>query len=194
MLFGGIPGIVCEDCTTGNYLVLAIEGVFEIPKESGKVFTVGQSVYIQGGQATDIEGSDALYFGMCMEDESTTVYVKLDDFPARTEHKYVALLTQTGTNAPVATILKNTLGAIVWGYTSPGVYTATLAGAFTATTAVKIANAGIGVHSPEIMEALHTSGDVITVRTFLQDVGATDNDMAGTNAILSGTLIEITVY
>lgn len=36
---------------------------------------------------------------------------------------YTALLTQTGTNPPVATILENNLGNITFGYTSPGNYT-----------------------------------------------------------------------
>ena len=51
---------------------------------------------------------------------------------AATEPKvYVALLSQTGTNAPVATVLKNTLGGVpVWSYVSAGVYRASLAGAF----------------------------------------------------------------
>jgi hypothetical protein len=45
---------------------------------------------------------------------------------------YVALLTQTGTSAPVATVLANTLGGtVVWTRDSAGNYTGTLAGAFT---------------------------------------------------------------
>jgi hypothetical protein len=43
---------------------------------------------------------------------------------------YTALLTQTGINAPVATVLENTLGSIVWGYAQSGGYTGTLIGAF----------------------------------------------------------------
>jgi len=35
---------------------------------------------------------------------------------------YVALLTQTGTNAPVATVLENTLGDLSYTYFSPGLY------------------------------------------------------------------------
>jgi len=47
--------------------------------------------------------------------------------------RYVALLTQTGTDAPVATVLTNTLsGPIVWTYNDVGSYTGTLTGAFTA--------------------------------------------------------------
>jgi hypothetical protein len=47
--------------------------------------------------------------------------------------EYVAFITQTGTNAPVATVVKNTLGgSVVWAYDGVGAYTATLAGAFSA--------------------------------------------------------------
>lgn len=45
---------------------------------------------------------------------------------------YRALLTQTGTSAPVATVLENTLGDdIVWTRGGAGQYTGTLNGAFT---------------------------------------------------------------
>lgn len=37
--------------------------------------------------------------------------------------KYVAILTQTGTDAPVATELENTIGTMTWAYVSTGVYT-----------------------------------------------------------------------
>ena len=46
---------------------------------------------------------------------------------------YTALLTQTGTNAPVATILQNTLGGIpIFSYVSTGEYNITLTGKLTA--------------------------------------------------------------
>ena len=45
--------------------------------------------------------------------------------------KYVALLTQVGSNPPTAVILENTLGGIpVWTYSTNGTYIATLSGAF----------------------------------------------------------------
>ena len=45
---------------------------------------------------------------------------------------YTALLTQTGTNDPVATVLENTLGGtVVWSRLGTGSFRATLAGAFT---------------------------------------------------------------
>lgn len=46
--------------------------------------------------------------------------------------EYVALLTQSGTDAPVATVLENTLGGeIVWTYEDAGTYMGTLLNAFT---------------------------------------------------------------
>lgn len=45
---------------------------------------------------------------------------------------YTALLSQSGTSAPTATVLENTLGGtVVWTRSSAGVYAATLAGGFT---------------------------------------------------------------
>ena len=45
---------------------------------------------------------------------------------------YTALVSQSGTSAPTAIVLRNTLGGTVtWAYTGVGTYTATLTGAFT---------------------------------------------------------------
>jgi hypothetical protein len=44
---------------------------------------------------------------------------------------YVATIHQSGSSAPVATIIDNDIGNIVWTRTGPGVYVATLSGAFT---------------------------------------------------------------
>lgn len=63
---------------------------------------------------------------------SNQVVVKSQlDAAARPYKVYTALISQTGTNAPVATVLENTLGGtVVWSRTSTGVYRADLSGAF----------------------------------------------------------------
>ncbi len=59
----------------------------------------------------------------------------------QTAKRYTAVLTQTGTNAPVATVIENTLGGtLVWTYSAPGVYIGTLAAAFTNATFCIMAN------------------------------------------------------
>lgn len=66
----------------------------------------------------------------------TTDFADMDDIiePAAggtSYNLYSALLSQSGTDAPVATVLENTLGGtVVWSYNSQGDYAATLTGAF----------------------------------------------------------------
>ena len=60
-----------------------------------------------------------------------TVATTTDVAAARPYKVYTALLSQLGTNAPVATVLENTLGGtVVWTRTDVGVYRGTLAGYF----------------------------------------------------------------
>lgn len=40
--------------------------------------------------------------------------------------KYIALLSQSGTNPPVSTVLENTIGNIVWAYEGLGQYSGTI--------------------------------------------------------------------
>ena len=66
-------------------------------------------------------------------------------YPAGTKI-YMALLTQSGTDAPVATVLQNTLGGTVaFTYSGEGDYSGTLAGAFLAAkTVVSFSNPRYG--------------------------------------------------
>ena len=56
---------------------------------------------------------------LILVDESLNQTTPVDPRPYKV---YTALLTQSGTNAPVATVLENTLGDIQFGYSSPGHY------------------------------------------------------------------------
>jgi hypothetical protein len=49
-----------------------------------------------------------------------------------TYKKYIALITQTSTNAPTVIELENTIGPIIWTRSAVGIYNGTLTGAFTA--------------------------------------------------------------
>jgi hypothetical protein len=60
----------------------------------------------------------------------TTDELQIINTDSRPYKVYTALLTQTVTNAPVATVLENTLGNIVWSYSSEGNYIGTLSGSF----------------------------------------------------------------
>ncbi len=115
------------------------------------------------------------------------------------QKKYAALLTQTSTNAPVATVLQNDLGGtVVWTRVSPGKYQGTLAGAFAAAKTVILMAANF---SSIVVFALPTqlNTDIIEINAAVMDVTtdfvSTINLISiPTDGILTATGIEITVY
>ena len=101
---------------------------------------------------------------------------------------YRATLTQSGTSAPVATVMPgNGIGAIVWAYVSAGTYTATLTGAFTTnkTWAITQPVGAANTFGKAIIQ--RTSADVMTV-TCSGDGDSLNNDM------LINTPVEILVF
>lgn len=105
---------------------------------------------------------------------------------------YVALLTQSGTDAPVATVLKNTLGGVpVWSYSNVGVYTGTLASAFTANkTITNINQAGVNLAFPEetgFKSFFRVNDNTVRIMTKLVSYG-------DANDLLDGVSIKIEVY
>ena len=138
------------------------------------------------------------------KDESGDVYtlVKQSDLDAIEEAKpkvYRALLTQSGTNAPVAIVLENTLGGtVVWTYSDVGTYFGTLVGAFTNNKTVGVGGDVVHFHRINIYNSLtgnenrgffirKQDEDILELFTFsAADVTAND--------ILAGNYIEILVY
>ena len=103
---------------------------------------------------------------------------------------YTVTLTQTSTNAPVITVQSNTLNGIpVSAYTSTGLFTLTLVGAFIAgkTILVKLDPAALASVANSF-KLVRTSADVITITTY------SDTFSSVGNGVLSDTPIEIRVY
>lgn len=100
---------------------------------------------------------------------------------------YVALLTQTGTNAPVVTILQSTFsGALTWTYTGVGIYTVTSASnEFTSTrTAATCSITNYFAQNIFVLNVLPTSMELQTLST----------SAAGVNGMLTNSVVEIRVY
>jgi hypothetical protein len=100
---------------------------------------------------------------------------------------YTALLTQSDTNAPIPTILENTLsGTPVWSYTDAGEYVITLTGEFTpGKTFITITVTSVGlIYFPIIVPI-----DVDTIRLVTYD-----DNMTFANDLLYATSFEIRVY
>lgn len=101
---------------------------------------------------------------------------------------YKAILNQTGTDAPVATVLVNTLGGtVVWTRDSMGVYSGTLAGIFLASKTLVflggLADPANGYYSYAANEG---APDVVAVKSYSGGFAA--------DAILGDTSIIIEVY
>lgn len=113
---------------------------------------------------------------------ATTAFVQAATRPYKS---YTALITQSGTSAPTATVLENTLGGTVtFSRTSAGTYLATLSGAFTLNkTACYITpTTGTFVHQA----TRQSLNDVIIV--------SLNSSNAATDTILNNTTFEIRVY
>jgi len=116
---------------------------------------------------------------------NTGIVALTTDIPTPAYKVYTALLTQSGTNAPVATILENTLsGTVTFEYTGPGLYNAVLVGEFTVgkTTAMLW-----GGTSSQLFKAAPFSYDRVLLVTY-NTSGIVANDQMGI------TTLEIKVY
>ena len=101
---------------------------------------------------------------------------------------YTALLTQSGTDAPVATVLENTLGGdVVWDRGGTGYYIGTLTGAFT------LNKTGFTIQPPSnFADTGYFETNDVTVNT-VEFTYAKASGGAADNVLLN-TLIEIRVY
>jgi len=102
---------------------------------------------------------------------------------------YTALLSQSDSSAPVATVLGNTLSAdIIWTRISTGVYFGTLSGAFTENLTTVSCNYGIVSGDASIITGFRSNANVIRVQTYK----ASDKTLSEMKGSL--IFIEIRVY
>lgn len=111
---------------------------------------------------------------------------------------YTALLTQSGTDAPVATVLENTLGGtVVWSYVSTGTYRATLSGAFTSNKTVLPFFPNTSDNTRRIQT--NEDGDDVfygigIISTSVVEMSIVDGNLSPVNAKINNFLFEIRVY
>lgn len=105
---------------------------------------------------------------------------------------YTALLTQLGTDAPVVTVLENTLGDIAFLYTISGQYQIISDNLFTISKTCIFTNSSLNIGEPYSIYTKITDSNNITLQTLkLQERPFGE---FGANDILDNSLIEIRVY
>lgn len=116
---------------------------------------------------------------------------------------YSAVFSQTASNAPVATILENTIGDIVWTYESTGIYYGNLVNGFTGTLPTQQIITGLE-QTDQLYFVFVTKidNDKISIRTNRSAAGnfgdavslaALQDDILNGNTS-TGTFIEIKLY
>jgi len=111
--------------------------------------------------------------------------------PTPTYKVYTALLTQSGEDAPVATIMENTLGELVWTRTSDGIYGAIFSEIFPINKSIGFITIGLGVgafYSITVGEP-YQSSNIALVVSYNSPLMNTPQDN-----LLYSTPIEIRVY
>lgn len=98
---------------------------------------------------------------------------------------YTAIVQQVGTNTPGVIVLENTIGEIVWAYTSVGVYDGTLIGAFDGATTVCFATTEASTGTSYRFSLGTQSADIIRLISYSAS-GALANNFAA--------FIEIRIY
>lgn len=105
---------------------------------------------------------------------------------------YRALLTQTSTNAPTATVLENSLGGtVVWTRSVQGVYVATLTGAFPSGKTMVTMGAFPASQDGVVYGYTRTDNTITLSTIYFRVPGGTQEASDG---MLSETAIEILVY
>lgn len=100
---------------------------------------------------------------------------------------YIATLTQSGTNAPTANLLENSIGGTpVWSRDSAGNYRLTLTGLFTANKVVILMSQENDVKN----NAIRLSDNVVQITSS----DTTGGSEVPSDGLLSNTTIEIRVY
>lgn len=163
---------------------------FAIQKSGGTVLSMSDTGVIS---AASFNGSAALTgtptaptaaAGNNTTQIATTAFVQTS---ARPYKAYAALISQTGTAAPTAIVLENTLGGtVVWTRSATGTYVGTLTAAFTASKTIAF------------IQKNQTGGlddNFVVGRATADTVGiSTTNGTALIDSLLSSTSLEIRVY
>lgn len=170
----GVDSILKKSAQVNNVILPGADAIV-----LGKGNVVGSGVkglVIGDGQVIDNDG---------IVTNNLTVTNTINGAPIVGYKKYIATISQAGTNDPTLTVLENTIGSIVWTRAAIGRYEGTLTGAFPNQDRVYLLNSNTQVDT--YIRFYWTSANTIELRTI--DFTNTLQD-----GVLDYNTIEIRVY
>lgn len=121
---GNIVGVAQTEGAAGETVVLSLDGLWEF--DAAVAITAGDRVYRSSGTAvnkTDTNPFVGVAVGNSAAGKVRVRVLSTGDGGGGEPLVYAALISQSGTNAPVATVLKNTTGhTATWSRTDTGDY------------------------------------------------------------------------
>ena len=112
-----------------NVSILASSGITVYPSSNNISVTTSSGVTILSG-VSNVSVTNSS--GITVTESNVTYDNGIKTYNNVSYKKYIALLNQTGTNDPTATVLENTLSSgITWSRSTTGEYEGTLTGEFT---------------------------------------------------------------
>lgn len=191
---GSVGNIELHPYGTGKVLINNVAaattetGTTDAPAKYTAANTIGPS--IEGTDYYRVTGTPAFGKVPVFDSEDGVSWQYINGSTAKV---YRALLTQSGADAPVATVLENTLGGtLVWGYDDTGHYTGTLAGAFTESKTFLQHGDPVVIDDESIIYFGRGSSDVVTLETHSIDLVHATHDAI--NGLLTNTSVTILVY
>lgn len=108
--------------------------------------------------------------------------------------RYIAILNQNNQDAPVATVLENSLGPIVWTRIGKGKYQGTLLDSLPADKTTALCGHGSGGEdgTPTTIELPTNSNDYVSVTT--KDIVEETGEINFEDGLLIRTTVDIRVY
>lgn len=106
---------------------------------------------------------------------------------------YTALLSQSGTDAPIATVLENTLGGtVVWSREDIGNYYGTFSGISSETTTITVGTSTSSFQNVPVLILTSVSNGYVEVGT--SEIDLTAGEFNAIDEELNSNLIEIRIY
>lgn len=130
-----------------------------------------------------------------------SVITKVNELVDNNDYKsYVALVTQTSTNAPSVTVLRNNIGDVVWTRSGAGEYVGTLTNAFPSGKTYALIGSDLNSLSDLFDDRRsyfkRLSNNTVKLESYTVNYDAVGETMTktGTDSLLSFATIEIRVY